>query len=204
MCQLLVTFIFALVGTIHEPTKQFIEENPALKWIAIIIVFGTIISLMCCQNLSREVPINYILLIIFTLAESYIIVVYTSSLDPKLVYIALGLTVLVSFSLSLFAFQTKIDFTVFGGFLFVVLIIFTVVTIVAIFFHNYLTKIIISSIGVILFSLYLIYDTQLMIGGDHKYSISPEDYILATLTLYLDIINIFIYILSIIAATSND
>lgn len=203
MGQLLITFVFALLGTMHEPTQQFIEENPALKWIAIIIIFSTIISLMCCQSLSRQIPINYILLIIFTLAESYMIAVYTSFFYPELVCIALGLTALVSFSLSLFALQTKIDFTVFGGFLFVVLIVFTVVVIVAMFFPGKLIQLIISSIGVILFSLYLIYDTQLMVGGDHKYSISPGDYILATLALYLDIINIFIYILGIIAATND-
>ena len=34
-----------------------------------------------------------------------------------------------------------------------------------------------------------------MIGGDHKYTISPEEYIFAALAIYLDIINIFMYIL---------
>ena len=35
----------------------------------------------------------------------------------------------------------------------------------------------------------------MMIGGDHKYSISPEEYIFAALAIYLDIINIFMYLL---------
>ena len=35
----------------------------------------------------------------------------------------------------------------------------------------------------------------MMIGGNHKYSISPEEYIFAALAIYLDIINIFMYIL---------
>lgn len=55
-----------------------------------------------------------------------------------------------------------------------------------------------ASIGALLFSFYLVYDTQLMLGGKHKYSISPEEYIFAALNLYLDIINIFLYILTII------
>ena len=49
--------------------------------------------------------------------------------------------------------------------------------------------------GAILFSFYLVYDTQMMMGGDHKYSISPEEYVFAALALYLDIINLFLYIL---------
>lgn len=61
-----------------------------------------------------------------------------------------------------------------------------------------------ACIGALLFSVYLVYDTQLMIGGKHKCSISPEEYIFAALNIYMDIINIFIYILSIIGASSND
>lgn len=60
-----------------------------------------------------------------------------------------------------------------------------------------------ASIGALVFSLYLVYDTQLMMGGKHKYSISPEEYIFAALNLYLDIINIFLYILTIIGAARD-
>ena len=45
---------------------------------------------------------------------------------------------------------------------------------------------------------YIVFDTQLMMGGQHKYSISPEEYIFAALNLYLDIINLFLYLLMII------
>lgn len=60
-----------------------------------------------------------------------------------------------------------------------------------------------ASIGALLFSIYLIYDTQMMLGGKHKYSISPEEYIFAALTLYIDIINIFLYILTIIGVARD-
>ena len=54
-----------------------------------------------------------------------------------------------------------------------------------------------SAIGCVIFSIYLIYDTQMMMGGKHKYALSPEEYIFAALNLYLDIINLFLYILAI-------
>ena len=44
---------------------------------------------------------------------------------------------------------------------------------------------------------------QMMIGGDHKYSISPEEYIFAALAIYLDIINIFMYLLRLIITITN-
>ena len=43
-----------------------------------------------------------------------------------------------------------------------------------------------------------------MMGGKHKYSLSPEEYIFAALNLYLDIINLFLYILRIIGAARGD
>ena len=43
---------------------------------------------------------------------------------------------------------------------------------------------------------YLVFDTQMMLGGKHKYSLSPEEYIFAALNLYLDIINMFLFILA--------
>ena len=60
-----------------------------------------------------------------------------------------------------------------------------------------------ASIGCIIFSLYIIYDTQLMVGGSHKYSLSPEEYIFAALNLYLDVINLFMYLLAIFGRSSD-
>lgn len=60
-----------------------------------------------------------------------------------------------------------------------------------------------GSIGALIFSLYIVYDTQLMMGGKHKYALSPEEYIFAALNLYLDIINLFRYILLIVGISGG-
>ena len=44
----------------------------------------------------------------------------------------------------------------------------------------------------------------MMMGGNHKYSISPEEYIFAAIAIYLDIINLFLYILSLVGAAKKD
>ena len=51
---------------------------------------------------------------------------------------------------------------------------------------------------------YLVYDTQIMMGGGKMYAISPEEYIFAALNLYLDIVNLFLYILQLISAARGD
>jgi FtsH-binding integral membrane protein len=55
--------------------------------------------------------------------------------------------------------------------------------------------------GIILFSLYLVFDTQLILGRFGKeYSI--DDYILAALNIYIDIVQLFLFILSLLRRTN--
>ena len=58
--------------------------------------------------------------------------------------------------------------------------------------------------GALVFSLYLIYDTQLMLGGKHKYALSPEEYIFAALNIYLDVVQLFMYILMIVGGSRSE
>ena len=60
-----------------------------------------------------------------------------------------------------------------------------------------------ASLGAVIFSCYIVVDTQIMMGGKHKYSLDPEEYVFASLNLYLDIINLFLMILSLIGNSRN-
>lgn len=55
----------------------------------------------------------------------------------------------------------------------------------------------------LIYLIFLHFSTQMMMGGKHKYSISPEEYIFAALNLYIDIVNIFLYLLTILSATRD-
>ena len=43
----------------------------------------------------------------------------------------------------------------------------------------------------------------MMIGGDHKYSISPEEYIFAALNLYIDFMQLFRFILILVGVSGG-
>ena len=98
---------------------------------------------------------------------------------------------------------SRIDFTAMGGILLVGFLILLIISIVAIFVRNKILSIVYASIGAFLFSCYIIFDTQLMMGGKHKYALDPEEYIFAALNLYLDVINLFMFILNIIGSSRN-
>lgn len=141
---------------------------------------------------------NYITLFIFTIAEGFLLGVSASRYDPDAVLIAVGITAVVCLSLTLFAFQTKYDFTVMGGILLVAVIILILFGIMSIFIRSKILHLVYASLGALIFSVYLVYDTQMMMGGKHKYSISPEEYVFAALNLYVDVIQLFRYILIIV------
>lgn len=114
---------------------------------------------------------------------------------------AIGITAAICLSLTLFAFQTKYDFTVLGGVLLSFLVALIIFSLMVAIFPSKALIMVYASLGAMLFAFYLIYDTQVMMGGKHKYSTSPEEYIFAALNLYLDVVNIFMYILLILSGS---
>ena len=109
------------------------------------------------------------------------------------------LTVAMTLALSIYAWTTKTDFTTMGGVLFVALLCLPVISILAYFINLPILHLIYNYLAVLLFSIYLIYDTQLIIGN-HSNSLSEDDYVLAVILLYLDIINLFVNILEILGS----
>ena len=57
--------------------------------------------------------------------------------------------------------------------------------------------------GAVIFSLYIVYDTQLMLGGKHKHALSPEEYIFAALNLYIDFMQLFRFILILVGVSGG-
>ncbi|XP_026841019.1 protein lifeguard 1 isoform X2 [Drosophila persimilis] len=198
MVQLLITFGFVSVFTFSKGTQEWVQKNPYLVWIALVVLIVTMISMACCESVRRKTPLNFIFLFLFTIAESFLLGMVAGQYEANEVLMAVGITAAVSLGLTIFALQTKWDFTMCGGVLVACLVVFIIFGIIAIFIPGQVIGLVYASLGALLFSVYLVYDTQLMLGGNHKYSISPEEYIFAALNLYLDIVNIFMYILTII------
>ncbi|KAK3864699.1 hypothetical protein Pcinc_029629 [Petrolisthes cinctipes] len=198
MGQLTVTFGIVATLALSTDAKTYLSKNPALFFVALAGTFICIIALSCCGTLRRKTPHNYIFLGIFTLCEAFLLGLAASTYDAVEILIAVGVTVVIVLSLTLFAFQTKYDFTTCGMFVLVSLVVLVVFGILVAIFPSKILHMVYSCLGALLFAFYLVFDTQLLIGGNHKLSISPEEYVFAALTLYLDIVNIFMYILSII------
>ncbi|CAB3221048.1 unnamed protein product [Arctia plantaginis] len=188
--QLLATA--AIAGTFHfvEPVKLFIHNN---NWMVMVAFVLSMITLFALIAKRRDSPANLYLLAAFTVVQAYSIGVVVSYYNTGVVIQALALTFAVVFSLTAYTLNTKTDFSFIGYGLVAGLSVLILGGILQIFIQSSAFEVALSFVGAILFSLFLIYDTQMMMT-----TLSPEEYILATINLYLDILNLFLYILRIL------
>lgn len=185
--QLFVTAIFGFTLYFWQDGHGFVQENDWLVSVAFLI---SIVTLIALHIKRKETPTNYILLSIFTVVQAYSIGVVVTFFEAIVVLQALLLTLTVLGGLTAYTFQTKRDFSSLGTILFVALCVLLVSGLLQFFIHNNTFEIIISIFGAIVFALFIVYDTQ-----NIMHRLSPEEYILATIELYLDIVNLFLYIL---------
>ncbi len=196
--QLLVTIAIATPFVVVDSSKNFVATNIWLLWTALALSFACMITFACCPSTMRSFPMNYIVMGVFTCAEGILIGFICSFYKIESVLMALGTVTLITLALSAFAIQTKYDFTGWGPYLFVALIVLVVFGFIVSFFpYNKTATKIYCGIGTLLFSFYLVYDTQLVVGGkNRKVQLNVDDYVMGALMLYVDIIQIFLYLLS--------
>lgn len=110
---------------------------------------------------------------------------------------ALGGTALIFFGLSAYALTTKKDFSFMGGFLSVGILVVFVAAIANIFFAIPAVSLAISAAVVLLMSGFILFDTSRIVNG------GETNYIRATVSLYLNIYNLFVSLLSLIGASDD-
>ncbi|MFT6286684.1 MAG: modulator of FtsH protease [Alcanivorax sp.] len=117
---------------------------------------------------------------------------------PALVMQALGGTGVVFFGLSAYALTTRKDFSYMGGFLMVGLLVAVVAMVANIFLNIPALSLTISAAMVMIMSGLILFDTSRIING------GETNYIRATVSLYLDIYNLFIHLLHLLTAFGGD
>ena len=195
--QLLITAAFITFSVFNKNYALFLIKN---VWILILCAITNItvcIALVCYKANARTFPRNFILLGIFTITEALLVSSVTAFVEPELVLLAAILTAAIVVALTIYAIKTNEDFTICGGMLFMCLMLLIVGSIICAIYPTYAPKTCLSALTIFLFGIYLIYDTQLIMG-DKSNALSIDDYIIGALMLYIDIIRIFIEILKIL------
>lgn len=191
-----ISLLFAIAGAWLSATtglKVWVIQN----WILMLVLY--IGSIVACWFLRHSKPINMLLMYGFTFISGLWIgpVAYVYP-GPAL---SAGITTAAIFiGLSVYAHVSKKDFHFLGGFLFMGLLGIIIMAVLNIFFlHSSAIAFGISVVGVVVFCGFILYDTSNIM---RRYP--PNEYISATLALYLDILNLFWFLLRIFIELTGD
>lgn len=189
-----LAWVFAVVAalTLSPSARVFVEQTPAVLGIAVLAYFASFILLMCCgEEARRKVPTNYYLLAIFTVATSLLVGVAACAFAPLSVGLSTFFTFAIFCFLTAYAHTTKTDWTV-GSvlpstFLFSLFLLAATCAFVP---ASGLMNAVFGFVGAIMFSVYIVVHTQALLTR-----LGPDDYVVGALTLFLDLMNLFLELL---------
>ncbi len=180
--------------------NMLVNENgmSALGWIVTFAPFGFVLLMSFGFNRLNAMTLALlfgVFSVLMGMSLSFILLVYTAGSVFK-TFIVTGAT----FGLmALLGYTTKTDLTKFGSILFMGLIGIIIASLVNMFMASAMVDYIISILGVLIFTGLTAYDVQRLkrIGSGVEYGSEPAQKlaILGALTLYLDFINLFLFLL---------
>ncbi len=116
----------------------------------------------------------------------------------EIVAMAFGGTALIFFSLSAWVLTSKRDFSFMGGFLFAGMIVALLAGLAAVFFQMPALSLTVSAAVVLLMSGMILFETSRIIHG------GETNYILATVSLFVSIFNLFTSLLQLLGFMNSD
>ena len=169
-------------------------------WLFVILELGLLVGLMFAK---RKAGLNLILLFAFTFVSGLTLTpilgrTFAMPGGAAIVAQAFTLTTVAFGGLSVFAMNTKRDFTTWGKMLFITLIVLLVAMLLNLFFKSPIFQVALSCVAAVLFSAYILYDTQNIIRGNYETPIE------GAVDLYLDFLNLFVSLLRILGFFNSD
>ncbi|XP_019178788.1 PREDICTED: BI1-like protein [Ipomoea nil] len=200
--QLLLTVAVASVVVTVHPIKHFFASTGAGLAVYIVLIITPLIVLFPLYYYHQRHPYNYFLLGIFTVAISFAVGLTCAFTKGRIILESAVLTAAVVISLTLYTFwaaKRGHDFNFLGPFLFGAVMVLMLFALIQIFFPlGRISLMIYGGLASLIFCGYIIYDTDNLIK---RYSY--DEYIWASVSLYLDVINLFLSLLTLLRAADS-
>ncbi|KAJ0742565.1 hypothetical protein HanPI659440_Chr10g0365631 [Helianthus annuus] len=200
--QLLLTVAVAAVVVSYHPIVTFLTTTSGGLACYILLIIAPFITLCPLYYYHQRHPVNYILLSIFTVTLAFAVGLTCAFTSGKVILEAVILTAVVVVSLTLFTFwaaKKGYDFNFLGPFLFGAIMVLFIFALIQIFFPlGRISVMIYGCLAAIIFCGYIVYDTDNLIK---RYTY--DEYIWAAVSLYLDVINLFMALLTVFRAADS-
>lgn len=175
--------------------RNFMVVNWFFLPISVVVALTCLYTLVCFIELQRKAPLNYLILFLFTVSEAYAIASFTTRYDTFAVLVSASCMVIICLSLNLYALTTTSKFTRKGATISLISCLVVFGVFMKLLYDITWLRLILNILAVFLFGLYLISDTKVIIGNKSM-TYSSDDYIAAALNIYLDIIGVFMDLLT--------
>lgn len=113
--QLAITAAVSAGFILSPPVKTYVWSNPWTFWTPFAASLALVVFLSCSESARRSHPTNLIILLLFTACEAVLVGTISAMYDTQVVLMAATMTVGITTCLTLYAMQTKRDFTAAGG-----------------------------------------------------------------------------------------
>ena len=176
-------------------------SGPLLMGLCVATGLGASLAVSFAPKLRSSIP----LFTLFACAESVLVGVAASAFKARSVLLALAQTGTATAALTAWTLQPnqKYDLTQFGSMLFAGLMVLLVSAVMGTMMHVPQNSLVGSTVGALLFSAFIVHDTQLIVGGK-KRQFDTNDYVLGAMSLYMDIVNLFLYLLRLFGELQDD
>ena len=188
----IVTMLGATFAFTQPAVMQGVMQHPFITF------FCMFIPLIMAQRAAREYPKNLILTFLFTFVEGVYISPFLNIAQtnaPGSVQQAALLTLAAFGVLSLYAVFSRRDFSAWGSFFIIGVVVLIVAMLINAFVGSASGALWISSVGVLIFAGLLVFDTWRIVRSG---TYGQDDYVLAAVSIYLDLLNMFLFILSLV------
>jgi FtsH-binding integral membrane protein len=181
----------------------YLGSGPLLLLVApnMMLFFILQIALIFFASFAARKPgLNMVALFSFTTVSGLTLGPLLYQVGPSIAAEAFALTAITFAGLSMYVVYSKKDFSFMSGFLMTGLIVLVVGGLLNMFFiQSGMMHFVMSGASVLLFSGFILYDTSNIM----RYY-GTDEYVSATLALYLDVLNLFIALLSILGIMSDE
>ncbi|XP_055824141.1 BI1-like protein [Solanum dulcamara] len=196
--QILLTTIVSAVTVLYTPVNNILHG----KTILLILLILPLLLLLPLYFYRKKYPLNFVFLGLFTISLSISVGVACANTEGRIVLEALILTSAVVLALTGYTFWASKrgqDFSFLGPILFASLFVLVLTGFMQLFFPLGSTaSSIYCAISAIVFCAYIVYDTYKLIKR-----FTDDQYIWASVNLYLDILNLFLDILQLLRPRNN-
>ncbi len=190
----LASVLVTMAGTgfaLSQPAVlQAVAAHPIITFICMFA------PLFAAQRFRDAFPANIGLVFLFTFIAgmmiSPLIYVYGQS-QPGVVGQAALITASTFGVLTVYAWTSRRDFSAWGGFFTIGLWVLVITSFINIFVRSATASLWLSAAAVLVFGGLLIFDTWRL-----RNRFGPDDYVLAAVAIYLDLLNMFVAILSLL------